>query len=743
MLGATAAGAFAANYPAPFASEGAMVVVGANADASDMTAATSIMSDLSDAIKKSTSSKFEGGDSFLIEDGSNKLNLGDSLNLAGTLNDEDMENFLASGKYKDINRKEYTYDQTILVQDRNVTFFSDSSYKDKTPAIGLNYGRGDIVLQYKIDFNGLDLNDSIGTDLPLMSNMYYVLDYSATSGLVLLDSSASSIVAEKESKDVNVNGKSYHVEVSLIDSDGNVKFVVNGEPTEKIAEKRDYELNDGAYIAVKETLVPRSNEALGSVEFTIGSGKLELPATASEIEINDERVKGVESSITDNDTITITWKTNAKTFLAEKDDEITLPGFNTIKMIYGGMVFPSAEKTTLDADDIFELQTTVKDGSLVLPLLDWDGFNPNTGNLTYLGESSDARLITSWNAGSGDTQINLTLDDYFVATYVSSNGKEFYSYAYELDSVSDKDGKIEVVLNNLVSGADNMVFADIGRDRTKGKLKIALDAANDTTNAEEVRLNLTSTEGGGAIAINKVITNKGLLVDLPELDAVGNLTLSNGVNLTFLEADKDLVAGKGGKGKSFVVTVENNSKDNRIHVSNVVGNSTMHETKTKDVYNGYVTSDLATMFQWDKSADSYDLEVNYYGEEVVAKAYVAAGSVSAVSEVGAFVTLDTDTAKISGKNLVVVGGSAINSVAAELLGGAHSGEAFTAATGVSAGQFLIQSFEREGKVALLVAGYEAEDTAKAAVYLKNNANAISTADGAKQIKSTTVVADTV
>ena len=50
---------------------GAGTTVQRNADASDMTAATSIMSDLSDAIKKSTSSKFEGGDSFLIEDGSN------------------------------------------------------------------------------------------------------------------------------------------------------------------------------------------------------------------------------------------------------------------------------------------------------------------------------------------------------------------------------------------------------------------------------------------------------------------------------------------------------------------------------------------------------------------------------------------------------------------------------------------------------------------------------------------------
>jgi len=40
-------------------------------------------------------------------------------------------------------------------------------------------------------------------------------------------------------------------------------------------------------------------------------------------------------------------------------------------------------------------------------------------------------------------------------------------------------------------------------------------------------------------------------------------------------------------------------------------------------------------------------------------------------------------------------------------------------TGVAAGEFLIQSFDRSGKTALLVAGYNAADTEKAATYLLN------------------------
>ncbi len=53
-----------------------------------------------------------------------------------------------------------------------------------------------------------------------------------------------------------------------------------------------------------------------------------------------------------------------------------------------------------------------------------------------------------------------------------------------------------------------------------------------------------------------------------------------------------------------------------------------------------------------------------------------------------------------------------------MLGGALCGSAFEAKTGVGNGQFLIQTFSRTGgKVATLVAGYNAADTTNAGKYL--------------------------
>lgn len=71
---------------------------------------------------------------------------------------------------------------------------------------------------------------------------------------------------------------------------------------------------------------------------------------------------------------------------------------------------------------------------------------------------------------------------------------------------------------------------------------------------------------------------------------------------------------------------------------------------------------------------------------------------------------------VKDRNLVVVGGSCINGVAAQLLGGQLCGAEFTTATGVGPGQALIKSFQSPyaaDKIAVVVAGYDAADTTRA------------------------------
>jgi hypothetical protein len=143
-------------------------------------------------------------------------------------------------------------------------------------------------------------------------------------------------------------------------------------------------------------------------------------------------------------------------------------------------------------------------------------------------------------------------------------------------------------------------------------------------------------------------------------------------------------------------------------------------------------TDLAKAIDWfgtlatiDSSTSSqHTATISIPKEQTYAQLYMGeeSSTTSSGGALGNVIVKDTDVSSVSGKNLVIVGGSCINSAAATALGvPAHTcGEAFTAATGVGAGQFLIKGVQdafSTGKLALVVAGYDQPDTVNAATYL--------------------------
>jgi len=94
---------------------------------------------------------------------------------------------------------------------------------------------------------------------------------------------------------------------------------------------------------------------------------------------------------------------------------------------------------------------------------------------------------------------------------------------------------------------------------------------------------------------------------------------------------------------------------------------------------------------------------------------------SGTTSLGDVLVKDSEVGNVATKNLIVVGGSCINSAAATLIGGAKCGPAWYETTGVGSGQFLIKGYATSSitsKLALLVAGYDAADTVNAATYLR-------------------------
>ena len=151
-------------------------------------------------------------------------------------------------------------------------------------------------------------------------------------------------------------------------------------------------------------------------------------------------------------------------------------------------------------------------------------------------------------------------------------------------------------------------------------------------------------------------------------------------------------------------------------------------------------------------SDQKTVTVSYPTNQVYAQIYIgeesasvtSSGTTSTASQLGDVLVKDTEISSVSSKNLIVVGGTCINSAAANVLGGAYCGSSFTDATGVGSGEFLVESVGdayTTGKVALVVAGYDAADTVNAAKYLRTQT--VDTTAGMKYKGTTSTSAELV
>ncbi len=157
---------------------------------------------------------------------------------------------------------------------------------------------------------------------------------------------------------------------------------------------------------------------------------------------------------------------------------------------------------------------------------------------------------------------------------------------------------------------------------------------------------------------------------------------------------------------------------------------------------------FGTLVTTDQSdSDQYIATISYPDNQVTAELYLdSLASTGGSSTLGDISVMDSELASsgMATKNLVVVGGSCVNSLASQLLGGAVCGPSWTTATGAGSGEFIIQTFANPNaaaKVATVVAGYEQGDTKNAATYLTTQT--VDTTVGKKYVGSTATIAQLV
>jgi len=742
MLSSTVALAAAANYPSPFVKTGVAdvaVVYGTSAAQTDLVAATEITTSLNSKLVASDSATtVSGGDFVKLEKSTNKFNLDEDMNdFYSTLDEDQLSKVLAQGVYMNDANDEFDYDQQIVLNALVLNHSQDNDFNDEKPFIGFDLSQGNNVLNYTMDFTpdaadcgdfGLSTtvdDDCETTDLTMLGRTYYVVQTSTTSNgvkITLLDSANSATVTEGETQTISVGGASYDVSITFVDADEAI-LIVNGVTTNKLVEGDVFKVGTDLYIGVKNILYNAKESGISKVEVSLGSGKIVIEDN-QEIQINNEDVSDVSDSIvnayitngTDTiDSIKLEWNLDDDAWLAPGSD-LVFPGFETIKLSMGGFITPSKESATVkssDGGDSIKLNAEVSDGTVDLNLVYLNG--SSTG-IAGLGKDSTHTLVTSAN---NNIVFDSDLNEWFVATWISGDDSE--SYVLKLDKIDESDGdKNTTTFKSAASGSGKSLSLDIAETDEIGEISFLLNAASEDNNTFNVTISAAS--GTGSVYMDRLVTKEGLKIKLPvnsttaaAADGIINLSAQPATHsLNFTEEDED---GNIDAGDWFQVGL-GLSSDNDLQVASTTV-SDFESADGTDLYVGYVGSPLATKTSYDTAGDPDDIEVEYHGTESYAEVYISeTGAALTTAEGGVKILPILDSETTSANNLVVVGGSCVNSVAASLLGGALCGADFEAKTGVGAGSFLIETFARDGgMVATLVAGYNAEDTTNAAKYL--------------------------
>jgi len=653
---------------------------------------------------------------------------------------------LADGVYRSDQNDEFRYEQRVgLGTGMVLEFFKDSNHEDNTPSLGINLSSGQMLFNYSLNFitepastvTSGKLVDFQNTELNLLGRSYFIS--SASNGsqvdLTLLDSANTGFVSEGETVTINVGGKAYQVSIEFVSTSETI-LVVNGERTNTMSEGQTYKLSDGTFVGIKDILAREVAGVLGKVEFSLGSGKIELRG-GNTIRLNDKSVNAVTSEITKGTPasgeekirrINLVWTLDDDEFITP-DTSLVLPGFENVKFSMEDLIRPAEEVTRVEkgSSSYMTLKTEIKDGSVTIPFL-----YTSNGDFVGLGEDSSRRLVTK---SSGDLVFNASRGDrWFVASWNSSNSAESYLVQIGSGDFTTEDGRNKTTVRVWKDGT----FEERCPDREpSGTATCNLGPVDLTiTNVNYAGRTANFTIGNGG-SFGHLYTKEGLKVFLPveganQTATPGSINLTNNnlsghnndtFNLVFVESNKD---NNVAQGSQFNVAIAHNS-DNEVETTTLSGFRTETNPDDSDHIMGYVYSDLATKVErFGRSSDQRYAVVSYAGGESYADVFLTAttGTGSGSTSLGQINVMASElpNSGMQTKNLIIVGGSCVNSAASTVLGlsGPSCGSSWTARTGAGQGSWVIETFANpwsSSKVATLVAGYETDDTKNAATYL--------------------------
>lgn len=764
MIGTSIMGAAAADlsqYPRPFVRDGqfdAMLIIGEDARTPDVISAVDIATSLQYEMRQPATIVGNGegqtvsvsGDALRIDLDHNRLEFGEMLgSVLSSLTKDDLE-ALRDGRF---HGQDYT--QTITLGDGVVRFSEgDGYYYDDEAGWYLEFDQGDTVYRYSLEFpasvrstitNG-EARDFRDRTIEMLGREYTVGAATISNGMLtleLLGGEVRDALQEDQSGTYSLNGREYEVEV-VYGFDGRARFVVNGEQTDVLDEGDTYQLRTGTEIGVRRVL-PQSGDRPSIVEFFLGADKVILQQTndpsGSRIEVGDERYRStrvhIDGEVDGNRyelrSIEIEVKTDDKYFLKAGDSISDFIGRERDDILFGdfnvwffGPTAPGTFNVELreSRDDEYSLRFETRAGVYNIPIWYYD-------ELRLGGDRNDMTfwVVPGYDLDETQNEVWISQDDKFVLNTATARAEDTTTRVFRFERArEDGSERYRIVLRDMASGGatrEVVVRYDSNDDIYKGTFRV---------DGQEHKLLFDGASAGGS-----------MLLGLEEVYHAGILTHTTGTYFEFrdigayniddewewdLAAGYDLVhivpenrlTGQAASDQEWVISMGDGMS---VQTPSYSAGSMVSVDDRYDTW--FSTYGVRVREDTDATRERIDMTIPQ--RQMLPQVYVTSGHVDVsdsehtvpgdyyeLSPVNfGIARLDTDVAGTwRNENVIVVGGPCVNNIAAELLGNPE-----VCTDGFTEGSGRIKLFEHDGNIAMLVAGYSATDTMKAASVLHN------------------------
>lgn len=600
---------------------------------------------------------------------------------------------------------------------------------------------------------------------------------SNTLRISFLGGAVSDILEEGQTKVYTIEGKEYEVNALIVsDTKEAAKFEINGEVTDLLEDGESDLLKDGIRLGIREILPNEAEEVSGGdlVEFYLGATKIDLTDNYADtsfsqgIEVDDEniedgvvRIKGRTVGSNNFEITSIKYRLEADAIqgdmyippggkLSEYLDEpegMISPNWD---ILYGGLMDTgvSLMRFAPSGDDKYRLHfTNNEDLNYKIDLLDLSG-----GNIMF--GDDDNNLI--WIESTNETTYNIAEDDFLILTDDNDETGRTHVLSYEGYDTGDQmvvfvdlfgesrdftvqNGRADIVVGGnsftaYVGPSPSYSLAvDLNNDGVVGD---GDDTANDACTKNIVGFSINSS-GGYLDATDKVTSSDpvgpcrstiviqgGGVLDLGVVDGASNPvsgTLAMGLKTLNSEFDENGPRDLGGD-EVIAFAFSKSGSELRLTLDESNSNSRLNLEQDKESDWDKAMSDYGVLIEYDDDgSDAQELIVEYPFLQRGANVFLVSAQAE-IQEAASFVPvsynkIEVGAAKLASEvnsiklqNTILIGGPCANKWSAMMLGfpqPCHKG--FEKNTGYL--KILPQS---SGQVAVLIAGYEAQDTRKAA-----------------------------